>query len=143
LASLASWISFTETDNTVKGILDLPLVVEGANVNGFFTLQFAVAAYNYRISLDNLDDVATASAWFDLGMALGRFSTQTKDEAKSNRATQQADHCVQRALLTDPGNNVYWNALGNLKFVENPKMSQHAYIKALECDTKVGSSAAI
>ena len=137
LAPLASLINITETDDTIGGILDLPILAKNANVNGFTAVQLAVAAYNYRISLGNLDDTATASAWFDLGMALNRFSTQTRDETKSSKAADKAKHCIQKALAADRRNDIFWNALGNLNFAENPKVSQHSYIKALECNLKV------
>lgn len=137
LVSLASLIRLHETDNLIKGVFDSPLPTQSHSVDGHFALQLAVSAYNYRIVLDSLDNASTASAWFDLGMALTRFSNQTKDEEKSSIASIQAKDHVQKALAIDPSNGEYWNALGSLNFVENPKVAQHAYIKALECDAKV------
>ncbi|KAF8504124.1 TPR-like protein [Gautieria morchelliformis] len=136
LASLASLMSPLETNKLIQEVLDFPLLVESRSVNGYSALQVAVGAYHYRISLDGLDDASTATAWFDLGMALARFSTGTKDEGRSNSASNQAREYIQKALVIDPGNDAYWNVLGNLNFMENPKLSQHAYIKALECNTR-------
>ena len=140
LVSLASLIGLSEADKSIKGILDSPLPIQSHIVNGHSALQLAASAYNYCISLDSLDDASTATAWFDLGMALARFSNQTKDEERSSMASIQAKDYVQKALAIDPGNDVYWNVLGILNFVDNPKVSQHAYIKALECDAKVRDS---
>jgi hypothetical protein len=42
-----------------------------------------------------------------------------------------------KALREDAGNDIFWNALGCINFVAQPKTAQHAYIKALEIDNKV------
>ena len=138
LVRLASLISIPEADTFVMDVLDFPLHVERETVNGYSALQVAVSAYYHRITLDSLDDASTtATAWFDLAMALTRLSTQTNDAAKSSMASSHAKDYIQKALVVSPGNDVYWNALGNLHFTENPKASQHAFIKALQCDAKV------
>jgi superkiller protein 3 len=137
LISLASLMSPLETDELIKEVLDFPLIAESRSVNGCSALQVAVGAYHYRITLGGLDDTSTATAWFDLGMALARFSTRMKDEGKSNSASKRARENIQKALAVDPGNDAYWNVLGNINFTENPKLSQHAYIKSLECNARV------
>lgn len=137
LVSLASLISVPEGDTFTKELLDSPLLPERDSVNGHSALQVAVSAYYHRLSLDSLDDTSTSTAWFDLGMALTRLSTQTKDETKSRMASEQAKHYIQKALVVDSGNDVYWNVLGNLHFVADPQASQHAFIKALQRDAKV------
>ncbi|KAF8513017.1 TPR-like protein [Hysterangium stoloniferum] len=135
LISLSSLIAASESITYIKEIIDLPLVIE-SNVSGYTALQVAVAAYDHIISLDSLDVSAAAATYFDAGLALNRLSAQIKDQDKSSTALKQAKDLIQRALTIDPYNDVYWNTMGNLNFVDNAKLSQHAYIKALECDAK-------
>ncbi|KIJ39435.1 hypothetical protein M422DRAFT_32689 [Sphaerobolus stellatus SS14] len=136
LITLTSLIGAYDSGSSVEGIVQLPFSKNSGSLDGNFALEVAIAAYDYRISLDKLDDIAGGSALFDLGVALSNLSSRTSDKGKANLATTQAKDLLLKALATDPYNDVYWNTFGTLNFVENPKMAQHAYIKALECDAK-------
>jgi len=138
LTSLTSLIGHQESSvGYVKEIVDLPITREVDSIDGTFALEVAIATYDYRISLDKLDDISAGSALFDLGVALSTLSNRISDKSRAASAITQAKTLVTKALNMDPLNDVYWNALGNLNFVENPKLAQHAYIKASECDAKV------
>jgi superkiller protein 3 len=65
---------------------------------------------------------------------------RTISKEDQERAEKQAVACLTKALREDPGNDTYWNALGSMNFVGQPKTAQHAYIKALEIDNKVSST---
>ncbi|TFY78330.1 hypothetical protein EWM64_g5681 [Hericium alpestre] len=132
LSEIAPLISL-DAGSRVSGILSGPLV--SSPVTGSSALRVAVASYNYRISLGLLDNAATGSAWFDLGVALNRFSTTAYEEQRS-KASKEAISCFKEALGLDPGNDTYWRALGDAHFVSHPKIAQHAYIKALEINNK-------
>ena len=102
---------------------------------GKYASQVALLAYDYRITLGSLDDTASASAYYDLGMALcsyARTGGKSQDAAQKNAVI-----CLKEALRLDPYNRRYWNTFGNALFVEQPKTAQHAYIRALEIDSKV------
>ncbi|KAF8557962.1 superkiller protein 3 [Imleria badia] len=95
-------------------------------------LEAAVAAYDYRITVGSTEDIALGSALFDLAVALYAWCAEVKSETASEAATS----LLKQALQKEPGNPVYWTALGNIYFLGKPKAAQHAYIKALEHDSK-------
>ena len=105
-----------------------------------FTLQVAFAAYEYRLSLGAIDDVAKATAHYDLGASLSAFARRTLDAVKREKAQQEAITQFKNALRLEPGNDVFWIALGNATFLSQPTLSQHAYIRAIEIDGKVSIS---
>ncbi|KIJ18985.1 hypothetical protein PAXINDRAFT_109465 [Paxillus involutus ATCC 200175] len=97
--------------------------------------EAAVAAYDYRITVGSTEDIALASALFDLGVALYTWSTEGKNSGHE-LATEAATSLLKQALQKEPGNASYWTALGSMYFQDKPKAAQHAYIKALERDSK-------
>lgn len=101
-------------------------------------LEAAVAAYDYRITVGTTEDMALGSALFDLGVALYAWCAEVKGNA-SEIASEAATSLLKQALQKEYGNPVYWTALGNIYFLGKPKAAQHAYIKALEHDSKVRS----
>ncbi len=102
-----------------------------------FALEIAVAAYSYRQSLGSLDDTASGSAHYDLGMALCSFAKTISFGTVQEAARKESIRCLKEAISLDPVSNQYWNALGNALFITQPKTAQHAYIRALEIDSKV------
>jgi len=116
-----------------KPLVDLfsPEVVSALNI-----LEFAVAAYEYRISFGSHDDRAKASAWYDLGVAL---QTLLSRNAGSHAAITQDQiiRCLKEAVSAEPDEELYWIALGDAYFLKNAKNAQHAYIRSLELNSKV------
>jgi superkiller protein 3 len=43
---------------------------------------------------------------------------------------------LKKAVQSDPGNDMYWVGLGNAYFATHAKAAQHAYIKALDIDSR-------
>lgn len=127
------------TSDCLAGFLALPSLNGGFPVGGRQALEVAIVAYDYRISLGSSEKTVTGSPWYDLGIALDSWSTRTNSKEDQQRAHKKATVCLIKALREDPGNDAYWNALGNVNFVAHPKTAQHAYIKALEIDNKVGA----
>lgn len=131
---------------TLKEILDAvpsnpiskPLInsFSPEEVSALNVLEFAVATYEYRISFGFHDDRAKASAWYDLGVALqtlrsrngGSLATITQD---------QVIRCLKEAVSADPDEESHWIALGDAYFLDSAKSAQHAYIRALELNSKV------
>ncbi|KAJ3841697.1 TPR-like protein [Lentinula raphanica] len=99
-------------------------------------LEVAVAAYDHRVDLGSSESVATASAWFDLSVLLRSLGQKLFDGDRKKSALAQGHKALIEAIRTSPSNDTYWVTLGDMLFVEQPKMAQHAYIKALEIDTK-------
>ena len=110
---------------------------DSAGATARFILKTAISAYSFRISLGSLDDTSAASALYDLGMALCALAADEPDELQRDVVHKSAVSCLKEALKLDPMNDAYWNTLGNALFSRHPKSAQHAYIRALEIDTKV------
>ncbi|KAH0827587.1 superkiller protein 3 [Lanmaoa asiatica] len=98
-------------------------------------LEAAIAAFDYRITVGSTEDTALGSAFFDLSVALYAWCAEDKSNTHET-ASESATSLLKQALQKEPGNSVYWTALGNMYFLGKPKAAQHAYIKALEHDSK-------
>ncbi|KAI0051258.1 TPR-like protein [Auriscalpium vulgare] len=121
----------------LDGILAVPPSMPETPLSGLDVLKIAVAAYNYRISLGLHDSAATGSAWYDFGLALYTLSQQLPQDGEVQEKTRkQAISCVTEALRANPVEDTYWRALGDMNFTSQAKTAQHAYIKALEIDSK-------
>ena len=101
------------------------------------TLEFAVATYEYRISFGFYDDKAKASAWYDLGVALLTLRSRNA-ESHATITQEQAIRCLKEAVSAEPDEELHWIALGDAYFLKNAKSAQHAYIRSLELNSKVG-----
>ncbi|KDQ57736.1 hypothetical protein JAAARDRAFT_35420 [Jaapia argillacea MUCL 33604] len=123
----------------LSGIISLPVEITFSAMSRQKVLELAIAAYNYRISMSSNETTDSGSSWFDLGAALHYLATINPASANSDRhakATQQAIVCIKQALRNEVDNDAYWNALGNINFTDHPKTAQHAYIKALDINSK-------
>lgn len=105
-------------------------------VTGSHALEVAVRVCDYRVTLGSTDDVAMGSAFYDLGLALYLWSNEKKKDSRGP-ALEAAISMLADALRKEPSNPTYWTALAMMYFVEKPKAAQHAYIRALELDSKV------
>lgn len=101
------------------------------------TLEMAIAAYDYRISLGSIDDKTTGSTYYDIATALLTYKRMTSVAEKQVLLEQEAVKYFKDALRLDPSNDGFWTALANTTFVSHPATAQHAYIRALEIDSKV------
>lgn len=123
-----------ESSGRLSGLLTLPELSTNLPLGGRQALEIAIVAYDFRISSG---DAVTGSSWYDLGIASHFWSTRSLSKVEQERSNRLAIECLTKALREDPGNEIYWNALGSANFVTQPKTSQHAFIKALEIDNKV------
>jgi superkiller protein 3 len=121
----------------LQEIIRMPLLQDMTVLDGLKVLEIAMAAYDYRISLSSSENSPSGSAWFDLGISFRSWSRRLSSGEGTQKAENQAMGCFTEALRQDPGNTMYWNALGSINFSTQPKRAQHAYIKALEIDSKV------
>ena len=134
LAALKEVLEAAPSIPISKALVDSfsPDVVSALNV-----LEFGVATYEYRISFGFHDDKAKASAWYDLGVALQTL--RSRNAGSHTTATQdQVIRCLKEAVLAEPDEELHWIALGDGYFLKNAKSAQHAYIRSLELNSKVG-----
>jgi superkiller protein 3 len=126
-----------EPGGRLAGIVPTPLFDADSVLNGSKALEVATAAYDYRVTLGSAEGVARGSAWYDLGMALQSLATKQISSEIRQQTEVKAGECLAEAVREDPGNDIYWVALGDANFSSRAKTAQHAYIKALEIDSKV------
>jgi superkiller protein 3 len=123
----------------LSAFMSLPSLQNESNLDGTKVLEIAAFAYSYRMLLGSSESVATGgSAWFDLGVALHLWATKSASSENGESARAKAVTCFNQALREDMGNVTYWIAIGDVHFLSHPKSAQHAYIKALEIESKVG-----
>ncbi|SPO40180.1 related to SKI3 - protein involved in exosome mediated 3` to 5` mRNA degradation [Pseudozyma flocculosa] len=97
-------------------------------------LGVSVYLYKLRVVINAADSIAAGSAWCDLSVSLYRLarSLADVDAARAANLTRQAIGSIKEALRCEPGNESFWLVLGNLTFAKSLKVSQHAYIRAIE-----------
>ncbi|KAJ6558576.1 superkiller protein 3 [Mycena vulgaris] len=125
-----------EPGGRLAGLLSTPLFNEASVLGGTKALEVAASAYDYRITLGSSEGVARGSAWYDLGISLQCLSTKQTSSEIRQQTEAKAVECLTEAVREDPGNDAYWVALGDAHFLSKVKTAQHAYIKALEIDSK-------
>lgn len=121
----------------VSNIIPSSLLIGDDTDLSLRTLEIAIAAYDYRISLGSLDDKAAGCAYYDIALALAAYRRRTIVAEKQTLIEQEAVKYFKEALRLDPSNDRYWNSLANINFVTEPATAQHAYVRALEIDSKV------
>ncbi|KAJ3899280.1 superkiller protein 3 [Lentinula edodes] len=99
-------------------------------------LEVAIAAYDHRIELGSPESVAVGSAWFDYSISLRSLAQRVPDGDRKTKVTDQISKALIEAIRIAPTNDTYWVALGDFHFSQQPKTAQHAYIKAIEIDSK-------
>ncbi|KAG6829553.1 hypothetical protein H0H92_004222 [Tricholoma furcatifolium] len=119
----------------LTGLVAPAALSEDTTLSGLKVLEIALAAYSYRTSLGQSESTTTSgSAWYDLGMAL--HSWAIKSPGPTTAAEAKIVEFLTQALREDPGNSLYWIGLGDAYFLSNAKSAQHAYVKAIEFDSK-------
>lgn len=125
--------------NRLEGLVAFPPVLDSeAQSNlSLAILEVAIATYDYRASLGSLDDAASASAHYDLATVFATYTRRITSASKQDLLKEEAIKSYKEAISLDPSNDDYWHLLANAVFVAQPKTAQHAYIRALEIDSKV------
>lgn len=126
-----------ELSGRLSGLISLPTVHEYEPLVATTVLEIAMVAYDHRVSLGSSESMARGSAWFDLGMTLRSWASKATSTEKQQLAEKKSIECLTQALRDHPENDSYWSALGDANFLANAKTAQHAYIRAMEIDSKV------
>jgi superkiller protein 3 len=121
----------------LAGLFKLTPLSSDDPMTGLNVLEAAVVAYDYRITVGSSDEVALPSSLYDLAVALHEWILKQPSDI-TRQPSEAANLFLIQALQKEPGNVRFWVALGDLHFAQKPKLSQHAYIKAIEVDNKVG-----
>jgi superkiller protein 3 len=107
-----------------------------------FVLRLATCAFTYRRHLLVGDEIASAVASHDIAIALHHLGTDapTLLETVRQACVKEATAAIRSALRAQPRNEHLWITLGTLSFESSAKLSQHAFVMALEINPKVSNS---
>ncbi|CAB4463214.1 TPR-like protein [Rhizophagus irregularis] len=101
-------------------------------------------AYKYTIVLSGNQSNTAPALWYDLGVNyyhLYQYLSSDGNDVENNHEyisslLTVAIRNIKIALKFEPTNHNYWNALGVMTFIEDAKISQHAFIKAMDYSPK-------
>lgn len=109
----------------------------------FIAAKVAVAISSYRVHLSGSNDIAQASSCYDLALHLQELAfahTHLLEQDIKQGILQLAIEYCKRAIRLQSNEPLYWNCLGTIALDSNPKLSQHAFIRAIQCEAKVSLS---
>lgn len=141
LAPLAEIISERTRDyeRHLAGAFKVAHVVDALleDPNGGTALKLAAAASAYLVTLSTDDEDAAANAWAGLAVSISNAKRFEETDEGRKKLEAVAVTAVKHALRRDPSNDGLWSLYGSLLFSTDAKVAQHAFIKAIEIDSKV------
>ena len=93
-------------------------------------LTYGLLAYKRAVASSAHDIHAQAVAWYNLGWAEHR-AWMSRDAKSGKKYLRAAVRCFKRAIELEAGNAEYWNSLGVVTSILNPKIAQHAFVRSL------------
>lgn len=106
---------------------------EDVDAIGFKFVRAAILAHKRGIEASSNDVHAQAVSWYNLGWAeQDAYLASTSLKGKRARHfLKAAIRSFKYAIELEAGNAEFWNALGIVTMVSNPKVSQHSFIRSL------------
>jgi superkiller protein 3 len=98
-------------------------------------LNMSIQACHLRVALNHSSNIARGAAWYDLATGLKVWCKRVPDVSPETK--RRVTEAMTKALKEELTNELYWSIYGNIQFPDHPKIAQHAYIKALEMNSKV------
>jgi superkiller protein 3 len=131
---------FQDTAEGITKIVPTPTFQNEAPLTTLGITAIAIYACLAQISLYSLSQTSNSGAWYDLSVALQSWIKKSPLSADISPLKDKVVECLKKALQLDPSSDIYWVGLGNAYFLSHAKAAQHAYIKALELDSKNAST---
>lgn len=130
-------ITFPSTqDGDVDVAKIIPVPDFSAQLTPLQVVSVAIHAALCQISLSSQSGAPHATSWYDLGISLHSWTLAVLPTVDTSIAKEKVIECIKKALQLDASNDIFWVALGNAYFLLHPKAAQHAYIRAIEIDSK-------
>ena len=112
-----------------------PAITHDSDVNGEHNklpepVLVGILAYKRAIHTASHEIHAQAVAWYNLGWAEHR-AFATTDSKFGKKYLRAAVRCFKRAIELEAGNTEFWNALGVVTTILNPKVAQHSFVRSL------------
>ncbi|KAF8894922.1 hypothetical protein CPB84DRAFT_1682556 [Gymnopilus junonius] len=120
----------------LEKVVPVPSFQDGASLGVNQVIAMAVHAYLCRIALYSTGQVSNSGAWYDLSVALQYWATKAAPSVDLISIKEKVIEYVKKALQLDASIDLYWVTLGDAYFLSHAKAAQHAYIRALEIDSK-------
>lgn len=99
-------------------------------------LQCNIAAMEKTVALTEGDRLAHSAAYFNLGLA--RYRTSTQQTLKSTpESVLPALECFKKAIQSEPRNFEYWNALGVATARHYPSVAEKAFSRSIQINERV------
>ncbi|KAL9096396.1 MAG: hypothetical protein Q9165_001393 [Trypethelium subeluteriae] len=105
-------------------------------------LHAAILAQKRAIYTCSHDIHAQAVAWYNLGWTEYRAHTTLETAVQSEidkhltKHLKAAMRCFKRAIELEAGNAEFWNALGVVTSLLNPKVAQHSFVRSLHLNER-------
>ncbi|KAI6825335.1 TPR-like protein [Hortaea werneckii] len=138
LQSINSLLATSGSDGVYDLLADVDRLQQGSvEANGDATketlpatIKTGILAYKRAIFTSTHEIHAQAVAWYNLGWAEHRAFV-CSDQKAGKRYLRAAVRCFKRAIELEAGNAEFWNALGVVTTVLNPKVAQHSFVRSL------------
>jgi superkiller protein 3 len=109
----------------------------------FIAAKVAAAISCYRVHLSGSNEIAQASSCYDFALHLQELAfahAHLLEPDIKQVILQLATEYCKRAIRLQSNEPLYWSCLGTITLDSNPKLSQHAFIRAIQCEVKVSLS---
>ena len=126
----------------VMKIVGLPSLWNDNPIGSLTMVRVAIHACLSQLSLI-LPNISHSVEWYDFSLALESWillSQKTTSAEDTSFIKERVFESLTKAVQAEPGNDVYWVGLGNAYFATHAKAAQHAYIKALDIDSRNAST---
>jgi tetratricopeptide (TPR) repeat protein len=100
-------------------------------------LSCATFAYKQAVYLASKAGSARPSYWHDLALSYYWLAESNLRDASFDGYMKSALQCNKVAVKYEPENPTFWNTLGVIALNHDVKVSQHAFIKAMEYNSRV------
>ncbi|OLL22126.1 Superkiller protein 3 [Neolecta irregularis DAH-3] len=98
-------------------------------------LGLSVYVYKVAVHISYKDRLNHSIAWYNLG--LGEYKIyQYSLNTVNPKSIDAAIYCFKKAIKLESRNCLFWNSLAVVTSEKNPRVSQHAFLRALQIDDK-------
>ena len=133
-----------DVDGIDQNILNSLSKKDGTGPSTFLIscIQAAILAHKRAIHTCANDIHARAVAWYNLGWTEHQahtcctVETRRISNSKPLRHLKAAIQCFKRAIEMEARNAEFWNSLGIVTYVLNPKVAQHSFVRSLFLNEK-------
>ena len=99
-------------------------------------MHAAILAHKRAIFWCSNDIHAQAVAWYNLGWTQYQTSFCSSVSKKVDQHLKAAVQCFKHAIELEAGNSEFWNSLGIVTTLLNPKVAQHAFVRCLHLNDR-------